>query len=252
MLQKTALVFFVIGAVFFAQPATLAAEDGCFLSSVKFAEIKSVQTDFSLDYFSRIKKELNIRKNLLGETINCLIAETRALEAEIQKVRTANSEVRELYTQFSGWFPGAISYYELQKTKINDLGIEGSKGFARDLAAWREGNYKPTARLISNFVLWAHNQELIQAAKNRLSQAGMVIEALQVAPEYWGAKKVLREAEAEFITATAANLKAREALKTYDSSGMSLEAIKSSLDSLALTYKKILGAAELITAAQKK
>lgn len=233
-------------SVFLGPLKAQALSGDCSLNAGKFEEINTIQNDLSLNYFSRIKKELGIRKNLLEETLHCLIAEMRALEGELQKVRIATPEAQALRAQFSEWFPNALNYYELQNMKIKDLGLEGSKSFARGLTAWREGNYKPTAKLITNFILWAQNQELVQAARSRLYQAGVAIEALRIAPEYWEAKAFLREAETEFRMVSAMNAKAYEALRAYDPSGTSLEAIKLTLDSLALTYKKVLRAAELI------
>lgn len=239
------LVFIAILSATASIQVLAAEEETCRLDQAKFNELKTVQSNPLLDPFARIKAELKIRRELLTNTIDCATEEARELQSSFNDVETNNLAVKALQTQFSPWFTDTIAYYKLQKAKIGDLGLKGSRDFARNLKVWRDGNYKPTAKIVSNFIIWAQNQDLIEIAQNRINQIGRTIDFLGLAGNT-EIQKLWREVGEEFKDALEFNEGAKESLRVYSSPDDSSEAIKSSLKSLAATYQKLFDVIDAI------
>ena len=242
---------FLILLLFLASPA-LAAETKqapatlCGINSASINELETIQKNATLEYAQKIQKELGIRRTLLKTLVDCAIEETQNLQNDFDNVDQSDQTVKELKQQFYGWFQSTINYYKLRKKNIDDLGIGGSKEFAGNLAGWREGNHKATANIISNFVLWAKNQTLMQAAKNRFNQAVLAVDLLKITPEYWEVKRLLNEANGELQTALSLNQKAKNAIKTYAPPQESLDVTKESLSALASSYQKLFNLVDAI------
>lgn len=221
----------------------------CVLDANDFKELDFIKTDLGAGYSERIKRELEIRRSLLSKTVNCAVEEISGLELDFNGIQEKNRDVAILKSQFRGWFPDTLNYYAIQKSKISSLGLQGSKDFAQNLKDWRDGNYKPTAKIVSNFKLWAQNQELLDTAKNRLRQADFAIELVKDSSEYWGIRSALRDAEADLYRSLSSNQRVKELLRAYAPAEESLDAIKSSLKLLAGTYEKLFKVIESINAA---
>ena len=220
-------------------------QEPCNLNQAKFAELEAAQNNFAIDFLARIRVELAIRKLLLKDVVDCAREEVLKLKSEFDGIKTTNADVQALKNQFSGWFSDVINYYAIQGTAIDNLGLQGSKDFAKNLNTWREGNFKPTAKIISNFIVWAGNQDFISLAQSRLNQVKRGIEILGL-----GLNEEIRNGlagtEAEFQKTRALNEKAREALRAYGPADESLAAIRASLESLSTVYKKLFEVVERI------
>jgi len=220
----------------------------CELSREKFAEISGAQNDLAPDSTGRIREELRVRKSLLREVVDCATKELSSLKSDFEKIKSGSQEARALQAQFSPWFSETLNYYALQKSAINDLGLQGSKDFARNVHAWRGGNFRPTSKTILQFAVWAQNQEFVQIAQNRLNQVKRAIDVFGL-----GINEEIREgsraAEIELQKALALNRQAKEIIRTYGDSDEAGKATKYSLEFLASTYQKILELAEKINKA---
>ncbi len=215
-----------------------AVEDaGCNLSRGKLDELKSIQENPDLDYAQKTAIELRTRKALLEEIVDCSIKEAVATENNLAKTDINDSEVRTLRSQFISRLDDAANYYELQKSKIGDLGLQGSRNFARDLKDWRDGNYKPATKLASNFIIWSQNQGLMQSAKNRLDQIASAVNILKLVYDE-KIQNLWRSANESFNKAREANLEAKLNLRA-SLPDEALNSLKTSLSALSQTYSNL-------------
>jgi len=229
-----ALLAAATGMVFAAKDTGLPAQAGCNLSRGKLDELKFVQENPDIDYVQRTTAELKIRKALLKEAAGCAIEEAAAIKSGLTKTEAREPEAESLKKQFLGRLEDALNYYELQKSKIEDLGLQGSRNFARELKEWRDGNYKPAAKLASNFIIWAQNQELLQSAQNRLDQIASTVSILKLVYNE-DIQNLWRGADQNFNEARKANQEAKLNLRA-SLPDEALNSIKSSLTALAKTY----------------
>lgn len=221
-------IFVVFGGAGMAIPA-YAKE--CALNQSKFDVLLSA--DDSQNYFKRLKEELVLRKELISNTIACSIEEASALRARVDK--SSDSQIKEAGRKISGLLWDAIGYYNLQLTKVPDLGLEGSRYFAKDLLVWRRGNYAPIAKTALNFIVWSENQSLVRTAKNRLDQIGGAVTILKLI-ENESVQKKWEEAGELFNAAATENKNARLNLENLGSPEETLASIKLSLKNLSDTY----------------
>lgn len=235
---KAAVVLSAVAITASFRPAAAQNQESCNLKQEKFAELEVVQNDFGIDFLLRIRQELAVRKSLLKNVVDCATEELVSLQSTFDGAKTTSADVQALKSQFSGWFSGVINYYAIQKNSIDDLGLQGSKDFAKNFSVWREGNFKPTAKLISNFIVWAGNQDLIFLAQSRLNQVRRGIDSFGLTLNE-AIRNGLAETETEFRKARVLDERARDALRAYRPADDSAVAIKGSLESLASAYKKL-------------
>lgn len=240
----TAAIMSVAAFSFFAKGHAL-AETGCNLTPEQFEQLKNLQSGSVPDDRGKIREELNLRKSLLKSVVDCAINETESLKESFSAIKISDEETRSLQNQFLPWFSDMLNYYDLQKGLIGDLGLQGSKEFAKNFQTWRAGNFKPTAKLVADFILWSQNQELMQIAENRLSQMkrGVEIFGLGLNEEI---RNGLADSEKEFKNAKSLNDGVKEKIRSYDSSDGTLDLIRSSLEALSSAYKKLFDLAEKI------
>ena len=150
---------------------------------------------------------------------------------------TSDPEIQSLRTKLADRLEGGINYYELQKSKINDLGLLGSRDFARSLADWREGNYKPAAKAAQNLVIWSRNQTILETAQKRIDQVSRTANLLKLVDND-EIQNIWTGAQDNFKAAVEANQKAKILLRANDNQDLTLSAIHSSLAALSKTYQK--------------
>lgn len=244
ILAVFALLLPATGKIFAAEGISPPAQAGCGLNRSKLDELKSIQDNTDLDYAQRIRTELQTRKALLQETVGCSIKEAVAVKSNLSKSAADDPEAKTLEAQFTSRLDDAVNYYELQKSKIDDLGLQGSRDFARGFKDWRDGNYKPAAKLASDFIIWAQNQELMQAAQNRLNQIESAVNILKLVYNE-DIQNLWRSANRNFDEAREANLEAKLGLRA-SSPDDALNSIKSSLTALSKTYSSLFDLFSLI------
>ncbi|MDO8536719.1 MAG: hypothetical protein Q7R94_00530 [bacterium] len=221
-------------------------ETTCGLDKDKFEELKTIQNSTKLSYLEQIKQELRIRRELLRATTNCATDEARTLYANLNGINTSDQDIKRLQTKLSGQLDNGINYYELQKSKIDDLGLNGSRIFARDLADWREGNYKPTARTAQSLIIWSRNQDILQAAQKRFDQLNRAVNLLKIVDSD-EIQNIWEEARNNFRVANDDNQKAAALLRATENPDTTLSAIHSSLAALSKTYQKFFELNEVLS-----
>jgi hypothetical protein len=236
-------MFFVVvifTAVAAFSPSAFAADQpACNLSQDKFDELKAVENNASLNYLDEIREELSIRKQLLGETVDCAIEEADNLKINLNNTSVNDPMMQNLKKRFMDQIDSAENYFTLQKSKIGDLGLQGSKDFAKNFSDWRDGNYKPSAENAGNLIIWAGNQNLIQSARTRINQISNAVTLLKIVDND-EIQNLWNDAQTNFSDALKENQAAANSLLVFAQPEEPSAHIKSSLNSLSLTYKNFL------------
>ncbi len=240
-------MFFWVFAAIISKPVLAAdAPQQCTLSQDKFDELAAIQNDSSLDYLTEMKKELAVRKELLGETMDCAIEEVTSVKTDLSGVTVSDPAIQHLESQLMSQLDNAENYLTLQKSKINDLGLQGSKDFAKVIGEWRDGNYKPAAQNANNLIIWANNQALFQSAQTRINQVSATMALLKIVDND-EIQNLWNEAQVNFGSALKENETAETDLGTFAPPDESSNHIKSSLDFLSSTYKNLLDISGMIS-----
>ena len=201
-----------------------------------FQTLQAVQDHPLSNYDDTVKAELAARKNLLNAVLNCAVAETETLKGSIAALPADDQASKNLQSQFASKFDEAIGYYQFQKSRVSDLGLEGTKEFARNLKEWRSAVYAPLSQQAANFIIWTKNQTLFETAQNRFGQIKRTLTLLKLADDET-IQKLLRNADADLRAASESNDRAREALQRFGAPDDSSSLIKDTLSSLAATYQ---------------
>ncbi len=236
-------IFLCLSVVFmaFASLAThteAAGTSPCTLDSDKFDKLQSIENNFALDYSARIKMGLALRKELLTDTVQCAIQNAKDLQSNLSSVSIDDESIARLQTSALSQIANAISYYELQRSQINDLGLQGSYDFAASLEAWRKGNYNPLVQESQNLILWSHNQALLATAQNRMNQVGHMVSFVQIVGND-DIQNIWTDAQNNFNNALSFNQQAGNSLRNINDQSQTLDLMKSFLASLFITYQKL-------------
>lgn len=209
------------------------AADVCDFKS-RVGALTAAQRNSALDDLGKLRTELRIRREFLVAAIACdednLVARKDELEKLPDGIKTLPA-----YQRLMEGFADASRHYGQQKENIPDLGLQGTKDFARMLASWREGSYAPLLAWADNFLLWAGNQAFFDKVSGRLTQVGRLAFSLKLVDQGSVADK-FKAAQEEFKAAQAENDAARDALNQGQAE-TALEHIKASLQGLSQTYK---------------
>jgi hypothetical protein len=219
-------------------------DSACGVTPGDLAIIKTIQNNFSLGYLDELQQELSARKNLLSKTIRCAKMGAEQAKKDLDN-STIDLSLRSFKNQWSDRLDSAISYYNLQLQKVNEVGISGTEAIAKEVLVWRENNYAPLAENVLNFIMWSDNQGLFTTAANRLAQINnltnspLFLESTDVQNDYEEAAVSLRAAEDQ-------NIAAKNAFAQSLSPDRPLLFIKQSLDSLSSTYQHFFDISNLI------
>ncbi|MDP2598366.1 MAG: hypothetical protein Q8P49_00880 [Candidatus Liptonbacteria bacterium] len=253
-MTKNRAIFAAFLMLTFAAPVHARAAAGaavCDLPQSEFDALLAVQNDPKLSYLDELRAELRLRKSLLSKTVDCAIQRASALKAELKATPVADEEMRNAQTRMMNRIDDVLTYYSLEREKIPDLGLEGSKRFASNLEAWRAGNYAPITRTTSNIMLWSGNQNLIAIAKSRMNQMGYTIGLLNLIGNN-GLQELWNGAQESFKTTLSLNREAHDALINSGGGSQTLDLIKSSLGALSDTYQKLFELGNALTNAPEK
>ncbi len=216
-----------------------AAGTPCVLGEDQFTELRSIQENSTIDYLERIRSELVVRKKLLHATIDCAVEEATIAQAGLERFSNEDPSLTTLRTQLLGQFANGVSYYRAEETKIDGLGLQGSRLFAQNLKDWREGNYKPAVKDAANLLLWASNQDLLLKARTRMESVKPTIGLAKIVDNQ-KIQDLWKDAQARFEETLGHNQQATLSLKERQSPDATLNAIKLSLESLSAMYQKLL------------
>ena len=143
-----------------------------------------------------------------------------------------------LQTRFVGKLDDAINYYDIELAKVNDAGIAGTHGIAKEVLDWRASNYDPLAAQVANFTLWVKNQDLVNTAGNRLHAVENTVSFLEQTAPSNDLENALANAQTLMSTANNENQAAKDALLQMLPPDQSLALITQSLQSLSDAYQK--------------
>ncbi|MGH8100408.1 MAG: hypothetical protein ACREIW_03860, partial [Chthoniobacterales bacterium] len=197
------------------------------------------------DYFSEIKQELALRKQLLSQTIQC--AKQEALDAQSSlSSATGNAGTNDLVSTLSGKLNDAVNFYDLELQKLDTAGISGSISIAKEVLVYRMSSYDVLAGNVNNYLLWAKNQNLFATAQTRFDQTSRAVAFLESAAPNGDLQNAMNSARASFANAADLNNQAKRALMQGFPPDQSLQLIQLSLSALADTYQRFFDVSTII------
>ncbi len=218
-------------AFLFFTPRNIAfAGDNCVITS---SDTESV----NIAAAQGLMKELATRKALLTRTIVCAKADAQSLENDLGRLQI-NEDAAMLRTRLMGKLNDAINYYDIELAKVNDAGIAGTRGVAKEVLDWRASNYEPLAAQAANFTVWVQNQNLFNTAGNRLRAVENIVSLLEQTEPRGDIRNALASAQTLVRTASDKNQAAKNALLQMLPPDQSLTLITQSLQSLSDAYQK--------------
>jgi hypothetical protein len=219
-----------------ATTAVVPATDQCGITTAAVAEITAIQNDTALGYTDEIRAELAVRKQLIGKTINCAQQEVSVLQISLAST-TAPGDAQPLQSQLAGDLNEATGFYNGELAKLNVVGVAGTKAIALEVLTWRAGTFLPLSENVSNFILWAQNQNLFSTAQARMTQTQRAVSLIEGTTPNPALQTALNAAQSSFNDAQNENAAAESALTENLSPAQTLSLIKQSLSSLSDTYK---------------
>jgi hypothetical protein len=236
-----------IGAIFIfgilRVPAAHAAD--CGITAGDIAQITAIENDPSLTPSDEIKRELALRKILVGETIVCAEQEAQTFQTNLAST-TVPSDVQSLQSQLLGNLNQAEGFYNSEMQQLNVVGIAGTEAVAQQVLAWRENTFIPLSENVNNLILWAQNQNLFSTAQVRMGQTQSAVSFLESASPNPDLQTAFANAQSSFNDAESENAAAKAALIESLSPDQSLALIKQSLGSLSTTYQNLFTVSNLI------
>jgi len=210
------------------------ASGSCNLSKSDFDALQSLP-DQNLSYSDEIILELQTRKKLLGEALDCAVFEANQEKDILNTITTVSADASEIKMNLLSQIDDVLRYYATQMTLVDGLGLSGSRDFAKNLADWRNGNYKPLAQRTNYFIIWSSNQPLISTAQSRLNQIKQILDSfgLNLSNDL---SSIFDKAQMSLNAAAADNQNALVAIK--GSSNDALQFIKLSLEELSDAYQR--------------
>lgn len=207
-------------------------------------ELEDLPADYYGDPAARVRAELTIRKKILTVIIDCAAEEARTLREKIEEVPAEGTSVATLRARFLETLQNAVQYYAEARSRVDTLGIGGSKDLAREIRTWRADTYTPTATQALNFLVWTKNQELFEAANGRLTDVKTAIKSLKLTDDET-ARALLEESVASLKEANDHNNRSRTELEQFPPPPDTLSTIQRSLEKLAHTYELFFKLSEL-------
>lgn len=223
-----------------AQAASMPAADNC---TIKSSDIDAITAAAS----QGLLVELSARKALLTRTIACAKADAQALQSNLNGISADDNE-KVIQSQLSGRLDDAMNYYDLELGKVNDTGIAGTQGIAREVLSWRASNYDPLAAQVSNFILWTNNQPLFDTATNRLRSIEGIVAFIEQATPRNDLQSDLAGAQSLVQTANNENQGVTNAFLQSLPPGETLTMIQQSLQSLSDAYQKFFDISTIVQA----
>jgi hypothetical protein len=210
----------------------------CDLLTSNFAALAAIQNNPNLTATQELNQELDIRKQLLGQTISCAKNDAQTLQTTLSSV-TIDGAGATIQSQLSDKINDTINFYNIESTKLDGAGIASSEAIAKDVIAWRTANYEPLAGQVNDLLLWSQNQSLFQTAASRVTQTGQLVAFIESATPNNDLQSSFNLAQTAFQTAESDNNQAETSLSQFLPPDQSLATITQSLQSLADAYQKL-------------
>jgi hypothetical protein len=266
------ITLFMVLFAFSLPVQTLAATDGVTLVADKasFAETASAaenafaatnslfpKTSCSLGLQIQTLKEkessssetpeiLALRKTILKKILTCAIDEASLVAEQIKTFHfednSAGAVTQHRIVEELG---RAAEFYSFQINRVDDLGLYGTRQFARTVIEWRTSNYAPLVANAGNFVLWTKNQSLFTAAQKRFDQIKSTVSTLKLVDNE-EIPAAFSRSESLFSQAKSADSVVAYDFKTNLSPDVTLADIRKSLSLLSQTYASFFEVSDLV------
>jgi len=223
---------------------TKAHADTCELKNPAEA-IAAVRKDPSLNYFSKITAELNIRKAALKEVVACAVVETQAPKSKLNEFQPVDKNVKLIQGRFDSELGNTIDHYTNQNARIDDLGLLGAHDFASELRTWRMNNALPLITRTLNLIMFLKNQALLDTAQSRVSQVSQTVKTLKIV-DAKNVSDIFTDAQSNLQKAQDATNAAQSALAASGDPNDALSSTKESLASLAGLYKNLFDISDAV------
>jgi len=217
--------------------------------NTQLKELRGIQASTELGEEQKLVAELAIRKQILIDVNDCAIEDVQNTKGTLHSVPLGDDrEIQRVHERFMGHLDEAITYYESQKVRLEDIDIEGSKTLAEEIRSWRSFVYLPVTEKISDFIVWRKNRNLIDTAERRLKQFEETSELFSLTND----KKItvlLQRAKANLGYTLASHRRAKRIFVDVNAPDDAPYLIRASLESLADTYENFFALSSAITSA---
>lgn len=125
------------------------------------------------------KNELDVRRELLSNIAECSKEEAKnGLEAlknfePVDSLKDAKLHIEERLA-------ASIEYANIEKSRLADVGLRGTRDIARSLKEWRMNTLLPASGNASNLILWHKSNDLIVIAESRQKQINQSLKILKL------------------------------------------------------------------------
>ena len=166
-------LFLIKSFISFANDSVL--NEKCIFDS-KVKELENILQNPDQDYLKQYYLELNLRREILSNVLDCLIANTQSLKENLNKINIKNSFEEDIKSKIIKKLNEAQEYYEFRKNKVSGLTKEGLKYTAYSLKIDRESRFIPVEDIAQDFILWKKNDELFLFAQKRYDEINKAIQ----------------------------------------------------------------------------
>lgn len=189
------------------------------------------------------RDELAVRKNLLIAAADCSVSEAEAARETLKAFPASEMGFGPASERLAERLLETIAYAAEQKSRVNDVGIRGTKDIARALKEWRLNVYLPAAGNVANLDLWKKTGDLVTVAERRERQIDATLETLNLDDrrELAGYRD---EAGRQLASAKSALATARMKLQALDRAEEISVSIRIALDGLSKAYSQFFKISE--------
>jgi len=166
-------LFLIKSFISFANDSVL--NEKCIFDS-KVKELENVLQNPDPDYLKQYYLELNLRREILSNVLDCLIANTLSLKDNLSQINITNSFGGEIRNKIIKKLNEAQEYYEFRRDRVSDLTKDGLKYTAYSLKIDRESRFIPVENIVQDFILWNKNNELFLFAQKRFEEINKAIQ----------------------------------------------------------------------------
>lgn len=230
MLERLSAIVLAVPVFFLIAPHADAATAGCAFEIPSYA---ATETDEGAT-----STAATLRQDILRKVAACASADASALKATLRENApiTADREIERVYSDYLNELERAETHYGAVAEQVSALSIQGIKEFSRELLEWRQRVYAPLVFDITNFLMWLKNQNLIETAEFRLLQMKQLI-ARKQQRHIDEVRQLAFQAENNLLNAQRSHRQARQTFVDSRAPDDFVYLIRSSLISLAETYK---------------
>lgn len=236
-------LFFVLPLAAQAADRSAAAGAGCDLSA-EVKKLAETQAAPASNYLEGVRSELRARKELLSSTLDCIIAETEELKAEVAGFADTEDTAK-IKNELIQKAQDARDNLSRQKGQIQDLGIQGTKNVAREIGNWRNSSYVQLQNEANNLKIWNGNQSLFETAQKRLEEITRTVRLLKLL-ENDEIRSMYEKSEAGLRNAGDLHRQALRNIKEYRSPEEISSSLMNSLTALSQTYKNFLDLSQAV------